>query len=125
MKIHHIGMITKNIEKSLSIYEKLGFKKTTEIIQDYIQMNNILFINNESVTIELIEPINKESSIYNFKDGMHHICYEIGNIDKFINTFKNLEIGKIITKPIKAVAIENRSIVFGCLKNGEFIEFLF
>lgn len=29
---------------------------------------------------ELIEPIDKESSVYNFKERYHHICYDVSDI---------------------------------------------
>lgn len=127
MKIHHLGIIVKDIEVNLSIYEKLGYIRASDTTIDQIQNNTIVFLRSPDLTqmIELIEPIDETSSIYHSKEGYHHICYEVNNREQFINDFKKLKIGKIFTKPQMAPAIENREIVFACLKNGTFVEFLF
>ena len=83
------------------------------------------FIESEdkSQVLELIESLDETSSIYPFKDGYHHICYEVNGIE-FINDFKRLKIGKIFSEPVQALAINNRNVVFGCLNYGTFVEFL-
>lgn len=126
MKIHHIGIIVNDIEKSICLYEKLGYIRTSDIIQDSIQNIEVAFIKSKDNTqvIELIRAINKLSTIYNFKEGYHHICYEVASNERFMEEFKCLRIGKIFTKPIMAPAINNRQVVFGCLSNGLFVEFI-
>ena len=125
MKVHHIGIIVKNIEKSLRIYEKLKYTPISDLTYDEIQKIKILFIKSfdQSQVLELIESCDETSSIYNFKDGYHHICYEI-NDNNFMESFKNMRIGKIFTKIHYAPAIDNRKVIFGCLANGTFVEFL-
>ena len=85
----------------------------------------MVFLQSQNHKIELIEPLNEKSSIYHFKEGYHHICYEVDDREAFLYDFKQLKIGKIFTKPIQAPAIDNREIVFACLTNGTFVEFLF
>ena len=125
MKIHHTGLKVKDIEKSLHIYKKLNYTQISEVVFDQNQNIKVCFIESEDKTqiLELVESLDEASSIYHFKDGYHHICYEVNGIE-FINEFKKLKIGKIFTKPIQAPAINNRNVVFGCLNNGIFIEFL-
>ena len=126
MKVHHIGLIVKSIEKSSNIYAKLGYEPMTNVVLDEIQSNRVMFMKSSDhlQTIELIEPINASSSVYNFKEGYHHICYEIDTGSNFIEEFKKMKIGKIFTQPIPAPAIDNREVMFACLNNGMFIEFL-
>lgn len=125
MKIHHTGIIVRDIEKNMNIYAKLGYTKISEITNDKIQNNKIVFLQNKSDSnvLELIEPINSNSSIYNFKCGYHHICYEVED-ENFIKFFKEQKIGKIFTKPVISPAINNRFVIFGYLYSGIFIEFL-
>ena len=126
MKIHHIGIIVTNIQKNIELYSNIGYFQQSEIVYDHIQNNKIVFIQNiySSQTIELIEPINENSTVYNFKKGYHHICYDVSNQKNFLSEFNKLKIGKIFTSPINAPAINNRLIVFALLKNNTFIEFL-
>jgi hypothetical protein len=127
MKIHHIGLIVKNVEKNISIFEKLGYTKVSDIITDNHQNIRVVFVqsSDQSQLLELIESLDETSSIYRFKDGYHHICYEVECNQSFLEDFKKLKIGKIFTKPIEAPAINNRVVIFGCLNNGVFVEFLF
>lgn len=125
MTVHHTGIIVKNLEKNMTVYVKLGYDQVSDIVVDNVQQNRVVFLRNQNQTIELIEPLNENSSIYNFKEGYHHICYEVENKDAFFKDFKQLKIGKIFTKPMRAPAIDNREIFFACLTNGTFVEFLF
>ncbi|MEG2110073.1 MAG: VOC family protein [Clostridium sp.] len=125
MKVHHIGIIVKDIDKSEKIYEKLSYKKM-ELIHDKLQNIKIQFmINDNDEKIELIQSLDKNSSIHNFKPGYHHICYELSNQEKEKFNFSQYKIGKIFTNDIVAQAINNRTVVFACLTNQTFIEFLF
>lgn len=122
MKEHHVGIKVSQLEKNIELYSKLGYQQVSSITVDEIQNNKIVFLQNQSQRIELIEPINENSSIFNFKDGYHHLCYEAEYDEDIIKTFKEARIGKIFTKPIVAPALENHEVVFACLQNGMFIE---
>lgn len=126
MNIHHIGIIVKNLNRSIDIYTKLGYLMLDEIVVDKFQNNKIVFMKsmNKNQMIELIQPIDQTSTIYNCKEGYHHICYDVCDIPNFFDYFKSLKIGKLFTKKIKAPAIDNRYVIFGCLNNGVFLEFL-
>lgn len=126
VKIHHIGIKVSDINKNSVIYGMLGYKPISEIVFDPIQHNKILFMRSSdgSQVIELIEPMDSDSSIYNFKDGYHHICYEVEDCNTFAEEFKAMKIGKIFTRPIQAPVINNRFVQFACLTNGMFVEFL-
>lgn len=124
MKVHHIGIKVSQLEKNIELYSKLGCHQVSSITVDEIQSNRIVFLQNQIQCVELIEPLNEKSSIYHFKDGYHHICYEAEKDEDIVKAFKEAKIGKIFTKPIVAPAIENREVVFACLQNGLFIELI-
>ncbi len=125
MRINHIGVIVKDINKNISIYFNMGYYLQGPIKYDHIQCNQVAFmVSNFSPNIELIEPTDERSSIYNFKFGYHHICYEAELGEDIIKNFKSMRIGKIFTKPIIAPALDNREVVFACLQNGTFVEFI-
>ena len=124
MKLHHIGIIVKNLEKSIKIYLSMGYIQLDDVIIDYIQYNRIVFMRKEGEPlIELIEPVDSRSSVCNFKVGYHHLCYEViedKNVDKL---FQGNRMGKVFTKPIVAPAL-NKKVRFAMLSNGVFIEFI-
>lgn len=125
MKLHHIGILIKDISKAITLYSKIGYILDGNVTIDDIQNNRIAFLYCDfSPLIELIEPIDENSSIYNFKEGYHHICYEAEPGEDIIQKFKTMKIGKIFTKPIIAPALDNREVVFACLQNGTFVEFI-
>ena len=118
MRIDHIGIIVKDMQRSIDIYMSLGYHMSSGVITDEIQHNNVAVLNSKSAPdVELIEPINEMSSIYNFKEGYHHICYEAEPGEDIIRNFKEMKIGKIFTSPIIAPALNNRKVVFACLQN--------
>ena len=43
MKQHHIGVITKNLDKEIPIYLNLGYMIKGEVVYDEIQCNRIVF----------------------------------------------------------------------------------
>ena len=124
MKVHHIGIKVSQLEKNIELYSKLGCHQVSSITVDEIKSNRIVFLQNQIQCVELIEPLNEKSSIYHFKDGYHHICYEAEKDEDIVKAFKEAKIGKIFTKPIVAPALENREVVFACLQNGLFIELI-
>lgn len=124
VKVHHIGIKVSQLEKNIELYSKLGYHQVSPITVDEIQSNRIVFLQNQFQCVELIEPLNEKSSIFHFKDGYHHICYEAEKDEDIIKAFKEAKIGKIFTKPIVAPALENRKVVFACLQNGIFIELI-
>lgn len=81
MKVHHTGIIVKDLEKNIILYTKLGYNEVSNIIVDNVQQNRVVFLQNQNNKIELLEPLNEKSSIYHFKEGYHHICYEVENED--------------------------------------------
>ena len=125
MVLNHLGIITSNLKQGIIIYSKMGYKLKEETVNDSIQNNLIAFLKSDFFPdIELIEPIDENSSVYNFKRGYHHICYEAEPGEDIIQKFKSMRIGKIFTKPIIAPALDNREVVFACLQNGTFVEFI-
>ena len=125
MKLNHIGIIVKNIDKSINLYAKLGYSYSSRIIKDYVQNNRIALLQSDSLPdIELIEPMDENSSVYNFKEGYHHMCYESEIGEDIICKFRDMRIGKIFTPPIVAPALDGRKVVFACLQNCTFTELI-
>ncbi|MDY6324396.1 MAG: VOC family protein [Catonella sp.] len=97
MRIHHIGYLVKNIDKSRKEFEKLGFSVESQAKHDGIRSAYIEFLTNGDYRIELIEP-DKNSDLQGmmkrFKNVGYHICFEVDNFDE---TVKNYQLGGVLT----------------------------
>ena len=84
MKLHHIGIVVKNIQESLGELTKyLDFESTTVPSLVGSQKVNICFLKTNNVFLELIEPAQENSPISNFVKsggGFHHLCFEVDDI---------------------------------------------
>ncbi len=84
MKLHHIGIVVENIQKSLGELTKyLDFESTTMPSLVGSQKVNICFLKTNNVFLELIEPAEENSPISNFikkGGGFHHLCFEVDDI---------------------------------------------
>ncbi|CAA6825476.1 MAG: Methylmalonyl-CoA epimerase [uncultured Sulfurovum sp.] len=109
MKFHHVGIATKNIDKTLdwvktefnvvSISEKI-FDKNQDA---YLQMIETTDVNLELVSGNIVEKFIKKNITY------YHICYEIDNLEESI---KNFSQSIVISKPMEAVLFNNRRVAF-------------
>ena len=84
MKLHHIGIVVENIQKSLGELTKyLDFESTSVPSLVGSQKVNICFLKTNNVFLELIEPAEENSPISNFikkGGGFHHLCFEVDDI---------------------------------------------
>ena len=125
MKLHHIGIVVYDLNKSIRLYSELGYVWDGDIKNDDVQNNLIAIMKSEYLSnIELIKAKNQKSTVCNSKEGYHHICYELLPNEDIVHEFKKMKIGKIFTQPVLAPAFNNRKVVFACLQNGTFIEFI-
>tara|TARA_B100000749_G_scaffold248637_1_gene212700 strand:+ start:940 stop:1344 length:405 start_codon:yes stop_codon:yes gene_type:complete len=113
LKLHHIGIVVKNIQNSLGeLTQFLNFESTTIPSLVGSQKVNICFLKTNNVFLELIEPAQENSPISDFVKtggGFHHLCFEVDDI--------HLELGKmkkngarIIVDAVKG--FEDRLIAF-------------
>ena len=126
-RFHHVGVASRSIEASTSLYIDAGFQPSKKI-HDPIQNVNIAFLKKEGAPlIELVEPVNEDSPVNNIlkKVGVsaYHFCYEVDDIYSSIKLLEDKDY-ILMVEPVNAIAFENRKICF--LYNTEvgLIEFL-
>ena len=115
MKIHHIGYLNKHIETSKEAFVKLGYKSDTSICEDYIRKIKIIFMKNEEYRIELVQPLNKESPLYEllkrYKNTPYHFCYETSDLESQVH--KMCRDGYVIIQESEiAPCLQNRLVTF-------------
>ena len=86
-KLDHVGIVVNNLDESVPIYENiLGVKPVS--IKDVPTQNvrAAFFEVANGVEVELIEPLNTDSGVARFLEkhgqGIHHICFEVDNVDR-------------------------------------------
>lgn len=91
-KIEHIGIAVKNLELAVPLFEKLlntSCYKTELVASE--KVNTAFFKTGES-KIELLESTDPDGVITRYIDkkgeGMHHIAFEVENIDNEITRLK-------------------------------------
>lgn len=113
MKLHHVGIVVKNINESLGeIKQFLDFEKTTIPTLIGSQKVNTCFLKTGYIYIELIEPEGEDSPILNFVKkggGFHHLCFEVENLSFAIDEIIKKG-GRLIVSPVKG--FEGRQIAF-------------
>lgn len=107
MKVHHIGYLVKDIRKSITAFELLGYKIAKEPVWDPGRVADICFLENDGYCVELIAPT-KDSTLYSmlkqYNNAPYHMCYCCENIEETIEKLKK-EKFMLFLQPENAPAI--------------------
>ena len=101
-KISHIGIAVENIQEAIGLYSLLGFEiSNIEELKEWKIKTAFVHIGESS--LELIQPTHKDSTIQKFLDkrgpGIHHIAFEVGDIEAKIKDLQAKDIILIDKKP--------------------------
>jgi methylmalonyl-CoA epimerase len=127
-KISHVGIVVKSIEESSKFYTNgLGWK--TEGIEEVLdQKVKVCFFTIGESRIELVEPTDQNSGVYKFleergyKDTVHHIAYEVDDIEKELENLKAKGIKLIDEKPRKGAHGMKIAFIHPKSSNGVLVE---
>src|SRR5215813_7676188 len=92
MKIDHLGIAVRSISDSLNFYrDALGLELAgTEEVQD--QGVRVALLPAGESRIELLEPFSEDTPVGRFitrrGEGLHHICYEVEDLESRIEELK-------------------------------------
>ncbi len=91
-KLDHIGIAVNSLEEALPFYrDRLGMSLIKiEVVE--AQRVRIAFLSLGSENIELIEGTDEQSHIRKFiarrGEGIHHLCFQVANIEKSLKELK-------------------------------------
>lgn len=126
MQLHHIGILTDNIEASINSYtDSFEFNKIGEHVYDPKQKCKLCMLENRfGFKVELIEPI-ENSPVRNLINtrgsGPIHLCYMSSCFDKDCTHLRNK--GYIpVGVATSAVLFDGRRIMFFLSPQEEFVE---
>ena len=113
-KIEHIGIAVKKLSVSIPLFEKLlntpCYK--TEAVES--ELVNTAFFRKGETKIELVEGYSPESPIFKFiekkGEGLHHIAFEVDNLEEEVKRLINEGFTLINEKPKEGA--DNKMVCF-------------
>ena len=115
LTVHHIGYLVKNIEKATAQFESLGYSIINEKCYDDYRKVDIVFLEKDGYTVELVSPVSEESVVWGlmgrYKNSPYHICYEAEDITAAADALTSQGFVAIDT-PTPAPAIDGRKVQF-------------
>ena len=113
-KVNHIAIVVPDIEASTNFWvDALGLELTH---REHVasQAVDVAFIPVGDSKIELLQPTDNESGVARYLEkrgaGMHHICFEVDNINATLKTLKNANVQLINEAPV--VGSDGRKFAF-------------
>ena len=88
-KLNHIAIATPKLDEAVETYKNMLGVKISSPIDQIDHGVKAVFIELPNTKIELLEPLGEKSPIENFleknkKGGIHHICFEVEDINSAI-----------------------------------------
>ena len=88
-KLNHIAIATPKLAEAVKTYKNMLGVKISSPIDQIDHGVKVVFIELPNTKIELLEPLGAKSPIENFleknkKGGIHHICFEVEDINSAI-----------------------------------------
>ena len=88
-KLNHIAIATPKLDEAVETYKNMLGVKISSPIDQIDHGVKVVFIELPNTKIELLEPLGEKSPIENFleknkKGGIHHICFEVEDINSAI-----------------------------------------
>ena len=117
MKIHHIGVLVKDIpSEAVRLCACCGYEVVSPIVEDKVQTARVQFLRlpGDSPYLELVSPIGENSKLSGaLQKGapLHHICYQSRDICADLERFRANGF-LTLCQPVPAPAFANRKIAW-------------
>ena len=113
-KVDHIGIAVKDIKKVSEFYKDVFDCQTSEEIEVPERKLKIACTEISGVKLEFLMPTDKESTVAKFTEkrgeGIHHICFEVDDIEKAVSELKSKGVELADEKP--RLGVEGKKIIF-------------
>lgn len=117
LRLHHIGFVVRDIETSIQGFiHSMAARWDGHTYHDQIQKVKVTFLRTglSDAQIELVEPGRDDSPVSKFLErggGLHHLCYEVEDIDQALLTLKSKK-AVMVQRPVPAIAFAGRRIAW-------------
>lgn len=103
MRLHHIGIAVRSIEKQLRLWRDVLGLRAGEVEEVPEQKVRLVKLEAGAMTIELLEPLVADSPVGKFIDkrgeGLHHLSFEVEDIGRTIRLFKSKGLQMVDERP--------------------------
>lgn len=93
MKIDHIGIVVRDIQEALQVYESALALPLDEVVEVPDQHVRVAFLPVGDTNIELVQPTSGDTGTARFLEkrgeGVHHICLEVDDIVTALDRLKD------------------------------------
>ena len=127
-KLNHIAIAVPNLLEAANTYKNILGAKVGAPIKQQEHGVTVIFVDLPNSKLELISPLGASSPIENFlkknpNGGIHHICFEVEDIQKSIKKLKN-EGAQVLGTGQAKIGAHGKPVVFLHPKefNGTLIE---
>lgn len=103
VKIDHIGIVVRDIQEALKVYETALGLPLKEVVEVPDQKVEVAFLPIGESNIELVQPTTDDTGIAKYLakrgEGIHHICVEVDDIEAALARLKAHEVQLIDEVP--------------------------
>jgi methylmalonyl-CoA/ethylmalonyl-CoA epimerase len=103
-KISHIAIVVPDLDEAMSFWVDILGLPLTHVEHVADQNVDVAFLPSGDSEIELLEPVSEESGVARFMQkrgpGMHHICFEVEDIEAMLGRMKEAGIQLINERPV-------------------------
>jgi methylmalonyl-CoA/ethylmalonyl-CoA epimerase len=112
-KVNHVAIVVPEIDGALNFWRD-GLGLTVDHIEDVPSQKSIVaFLPLGDSEVELVQPTTQDSGVAKFLaergSGMHHICFEVDDVDAMLADLKQKGI-RLINET--ALQLEGRKVAF-------------
>ena len=126
--LYHVAIAVRNIDEVEKLYETaLGLRvEHREVVEDQGVRTSMLVPEKGGTALELLEPLSGESPISKFLDkrgeGIHHICFLVGDIEAALDRLKRDGVKLIDESPRPGAYHSRVAFIHPKAMNGVLIE---
>jgi methylmalonyl-CoA/ethylmalonyl-CoA epimerase len=126
--VDHIGIVVRSLDTGMQLWkEQFGYHQATEPVINTRQKVRVVFLEKPgSVQVKLIEPTEPASPVFNIAQrggGLHHLCFNVGNLDEAIDHLKKHG-GRLVAPPQPGEAFDDEPIAFVLAQSGLNVELI-
>jgi methylmalonyl-CoA/ethylmalonyl-CoA epimerase len=103
VKLDHIGIVVRDIQQALEVYETALGLSLKEVVEVPDQKVRVAFLPLGESNIELVQPTTEDTGIAKYLEtrgeGIHHICIEVEDIEAALARLQARGVQLIDQKP--------------------------